>query len=164
MLKKKFFRSYLNNVNNLNNNIVNNNCVGNDNNLYNSFSRAGQNSTIRANFKKPGKNGRVGKKSIKASGGSGIYKSDESVCKNKPTHIFKNDFRKRAKGGVHKTNINSSSRKIKVYMTNCRSLRNKFRELTNVVAVHEFDIVSITASWVSENFNKDLLTEYELPE
>ena len=48
-------------------------------------------------------------------------------------------------------------------MTNCRSLRNKFRELTNVVAVHEFDIVSITESWVSENFNKDLLTEYELP-
>ena len=60
-------------------------------------------------------------------------------------------------------NIKRSNKRIKVYQTNARSLRNKFTELVSIVITHEFDIICITESWVSENFNRDLLIEYEIP-
>ena len=55
-----------------------------------------------------------------------------------------------------------NNKSLKVYHTNCRSLRNKFKELVSLVLVHDYDIVCITESWVSEKFNRDLLHEYEL--
>ena len=30
------------------------------------------------------------------------------------------------------------------------------------MTVHDFDIVCVTESWVSQKFNKDILSEYEL--
>ena len=58
--------------------------------------------------------------------------------------------------------VNNSSSKIKVYQTNARSLRNKFTELSSLVASQNFDIICITESWVSESVNRDFLSEYEL--
>ena len=57
---------------------------------------------------------------------------------------------------------NNSDTKLKVYLTNARSLRNKFQELVSLVTLHKFDIVCISESWVSEKFNQDILTEYDI--
>ena len=66
----------------------------------------------------------------------------------------------------NKSNFNCKSKnynsKIIVYQTNTRSVRNKFQELRALAVLHDFDIICITESWVSEKFNKDLLSEYEL--
>ena len=64
-------------------------------------------------------------------------------------------------GNASDTNSNSN-KKLKVYLTNAMSLRNKFKELESLVTLHDFDIVCVTESWVSEKFNKDILSEYEL--
>ena len=52
--------------------------------------------------------------------------------------------------------------KIKVFLSNAKSLQNKMQELISLVAVHQFDILGITESQTSEYFNKDFLSEYEL--
>ena len=58
--------------------------------------------------------------------------------------------------------IGGRNGKIKVFLSNVKSLRNKMQELISLVVVHQFDIVGITESWTSEYFNKDFLSEYKL--
>ena len=57
----------------------------------------------------------------------------------------------------------NNNKKIKVFQTNARSLRNKFQELVGLTQVYDYEILCVTESWVSEKFNKDFLSEYEIP-
>ena len=59
-------------------------------------------------------------------------------------------------------NHKNKNKKISVYYCNARSLRNKFRELIAEVVIKDYDVICVSESWVSEDYNKDLLSEYEI--
>lgn len=49
-----------------------------------------------------------------------------------------------------------------MYLTNARSLRNKFNELSSVILTYDLDVICVTESWISEFYNGDLLSEFEI--
>ncbi len=48
---------------------------------------------------------------------------------------------------------------LKVYYTNCRSLRNKIDLLRGKACVENFDIIAITETWIDIN-SKNFLSEF----
>ncbi len=50
---------------------------------------------------------------------------------------------------------------LKVYYTNCRSLRNKIDLLRGKARVENFDIIAITDTWIDIN-SKNFLPEFKI--
>ncbi len=50
---------------------------------------------------------------------------------------------------------------LKVYYTNCRSLRNKINLLRGKTYVQNFDIIAITETWIDTN-SKNFLSEFKI--
>ncbi len=50
---------------------------------------------------------------------------------------------------------------LKVYYTNCRSLRNKIDLLRVKVCVENFDIIAVTETWIDTN-SKNFLSEFKI--
>ncbi len=50
---------------------------------------------------------------------------------------------------------------LKVYYTNCRSLRNKINLLRGKACVENFDIIAITETWIDIN-SKNFLSEFKI--
>ncbi len=50
---------------------------------------------------------------------------------------------------------------LKVYSTNCRSLRNKVDLLMGKACVENFDIIAVTETWIDIN-SKNFLSEFKI--
>ncbi len=50
---------------------------------------------------------------------------------------------------------------LKVYYTNCRSLRNKIDLLRGKACVENFDIIAVTEAWIDIN-SKNFLSEFKI--
>ncbi len=50
---------------------------------------------------------------------------------------------------------------LKVYYTNCRSLRNKIDLLRSKACVENFDIIAVTETWIDTN-SKKKLSEFKI--
>ncbi len=50
---------------------------------------------------------------------------------------------------------------LKVYYTNCRSLRNKIGLLRGKASVENFNIIAVTETWIDTN-TKNFLSEFEI--
>lgn len=59
--------------------------------------------------------------------------------------------------------VSASSRGLKCFYTNSRSLRNKVDELHSYMIDEDLDIVCITESWVNEKMFLDNLAEFKFP-
>ena len=52
--------------------------------------------------------------------------------------------------------------RLKVFLVNARSIRNKFTDLETLTYVENFDVIAITESWIDTR-QRDFLAEYGLP-
>ncbi len=61
----------------------------------------------------------------------------------------------------HRSNSTRQEDRLKVYYTNCRSLRNKIDLLRGKVCVENFDIIAVTETWIDTN-SKNFLSEFKI--